>query len=70
MRMLEVLIFPIIILANSKDIGSRLSYIKYYNKYHDNNVLLVAYRGYSYSEGIPSEQGLCYDGTVKFLSKK
>jgi len=47
---------------NAGNIGTRLSYIKYYTKIFDTNVLLVAYRGYSYSEGSPTEEGLKLDG--------
>jgi len=47
---------------NAGNIGTRLPFIKYYIRLHECNVLIVAYRGYSYSEGIPTELGLKLDG--------
>jgi fermentation-respiration switch protein FrsA (DUF1100 family) len=46
---------------NAGNIGTRLQYIKYYTQLHPTNVILVAYRGYSYSTGIPTEAGLKID---------
>lgn len=39
--------------------------MRFLQAYCNVNVLLVAYRGYSYSEGIPTEQGLQIDALVK-----
>lgn len=49
---------------NAGNIGTRLSYIKYYTNLHPTNVLLIAYRGYSYSTGIPTEEGLKNDSVA------
>ena len=47
---------------NAGNIGTRLSYLKYYISQSNVNVLLVAYRGYSDSEGSPNEAGIMLDG--------
>ena len=46
------------------DIGTRIPFMKYFQKYSNVNILLVAYRGFSYSEGTPTEQGLQQDAIV------
>jgi len=46
---------------NAGNIGTRLPFIKMYQKFIRCNVLLVAYRGYSYSTGVPTEEGLQRD---------
>mmetsp|Transcript_22926 Transcript_22926/g.26609 ORF Transcript_22926/g.26609 Transcript_22926/m.26609 type:complete len:299 (-) Transcript_22926:53-949(-) len=46
---------------NAGNIGTRLPFVKMYQRYVKCNVALVAYRGYSYSTGSPSEQGLQLD---------
>ena len=68
MKMLEVTQIRIEHFTNQYllDIGTRLPYIKYYQQYIDCNFLLVAYRGYSYSTGSPSERGLQLDSQVRF----
>jgi len=38
--------------------------MKYFQKYCHVNILLVAYRGFSYSEGVPTEPGLQRDAQV------
>lgn len=43
------------------DIGTRMQYLEDLYKQAAVNVLVVAYRGYSYSEGVPSEKGLKSD---------
>jgi len=49
---------------NAGNIGMRIPFIKkLYNKLRV-NILIVGYRGYGYSEGIPSEEGLMLDGEV------
>jgi alpha-beta hydrolase superfamily lysophospholipase len=55
MKMLGVIIYNI-------DLGYRLPFIEMlYNKMKV-NVLAIGYRGYGYSEGIPTEEGLMLDG--------
>ena len=51
---------------NFKDIGTRIPFLKYMQKYCNVNILLVAYRGYSYSEGVPTESGIQRDAHVLF----
>lgn len=46
---------------NAGNIGTRLEYIKTYYTKIKANIVLVAYRGYSNSEGTPSEKGLLLD---------
>ncbi|EAR95417.2 alpha/beta hydrolase family protein (macronuclear) [Tetrahymena thermophila SB210] len=46
---------------NAGNIGTRIFYMKEYNNQANVNVVLVAYRGYSNSEGEPSEDGLMID---------
>lgn len=46
------------------DIGTRIPFLEAYQKYARVNILLVAYRGYSESEGEPSEEGLQKDGVA------
>jgi pimeloyl-ACP methyl ester carboxylesterase len=55
MKMQEVIIFYI-------DLGYRLPFIDMLYSKLKVNVLAVGYRGYGYSEGIPSEEGLMLDG--------
>jgi len=47
--------------GNAGNIGSRIPYVERLYKWCDTNVLIVGYRGYSYSEGSPSEKGLQKD---------
>lgn len=47
---------------NAGNLGVRLPYIEELYKKVGCNILMVAYRGYSYSEGSPSESGLKQDG--------
>lgn len=47
---------------NAGNLGMRLGYMEELYKSCNCNVLAVAYRGYSYSEGVPSEAGLKKDG--------
>lgn len=56
MKMLEVKLHLILL-----DIGSRLYFIKKLIYSLSANVLIVGYRGYGKSEGIPTEQGLMLD---------
>ncbi len=44
------------------DLGYRLPFIDMLYSKLKVNVLAVGYRGYGYSEGIPSEEGLMIDG--------
>jgi len=44
------------------DIGLRLEYFMKYIKNVNTNILVIAYRGYSDSEGTPTEEGLKSDG--------
>jgi pimeloyl-ACP methyl ester carboxylesterase len=46
---------------NAGNIGTRMPNIDILVKRLYTNVLIVAYRGYSYSEGTPSEEGLRLD---------
>lgn len=46
---------------NAGNIGTRIPNIELFVKRMNTNVLIVAYRGYSYSEGTPSEEGLKLD---------
>jgi len=46
---------------NAGNIGMRLPYCEYLNKSLNVNILLVGYRGYGYSEGTPSEEGIMLD---------
>lgn len=46
---------------NAGNIGTRIPFMRYFQKYCNVNILLVAYRGFSYSEGTPTEQGLQQD---------
>ena len=48
--------------GNSGNIGNRLEFIRNYVIHANVNVLIVGYRGYSLSTGIPSCQGLKIDG--------
>lgn len=48
--------------AITEDIGQRLDYIRGIMSKLSVNFLLVSYRGYSYSEGKPTEAGLKRDG--------
>lgn len=49
---------------NAGNIGMRIPFLK--KLYHklQVNILIVGYRGYGYSEGEPTEQGLMLDGEV------
>lgn len=55
MKMLEVSLLTMI------DIGLRLPYIKNIINRTQSDVMIIAYRGYSDSEGSPSERGLKFD---------
>jgi fermentation-respiration switch protein FrsA (DUF1100 family) len=44
------------------DLGTRIPYLEAYYRRTKANILLMAYRGYSESDGEPSEQGLQKDG--------
>jgi len=46
---------------NAGNIGTRLTHISYYTQLKSTNVLIVAYRGYSESEGVPTEEGIKLD---------
>eukprot|EP01017_Pseudomicrothorax_dubius_P031542 TRINITY_DN4041_c0_g1_i1.p1 TRINITY_DN4041_c0_g1~~TRINITY_DN4041_c0_g1_i1.p1 ORF type:complete len:256 (+),score=53.30 TRINITY_DN4041_c0_g1_i1:351-1118(+) len=46
---------------NAGNLGTRLPYLKHYYNQVGANILVVAYRGYSKSEGSPSELGLQED---------
>ena len=46
---------------NAGNIGMRLPYCEYLYKSLNVNILLVGYRGYGYSEGTPSEEGIMID---------
>jgi hypothetical protein len=46
------------------DIGTRIPFIKTIHERANANVLLLAYRGYSDSQGTPSEAGLQHDAIV------
>lgn len=48
--------------ANKSDIGARLDFAQLMIQQVKCNFLMVAYRGYSDSEGTPSEEGLKHDG--------
>jgi hypothetical protein len=43
------------------DIGQRINFIKFLTRRLPINVLIVAYRGYSRSDSVPSEEGLKLD---------
>ena len=43
------------------DIGGRLSYLRSISQQTHSDVILVAYRGYSDSQGVPTEAGLQSD---------
>jgi hypothetical protein len=47
-----------------QDIGTRIHFIQHIQERCDANVLLVAYRGYSDSDGTPTEGGLQQDAIV------
>jgi len=47
--------------GNAGNIGDRLPFLKELNNVVGANTLIVGYRGYSYSEGTPSEKGLQTD---------
>lgn len=57
--------------VSNADIGFRIPYLKIYSRSTDSNILLVAYRGYSNSGGIPTENGIKLDGEAifKFISQ-
>lgn len=40
------------------DLGYRVPFFKEYINFTQSNIVIVAYRGYSYSKGKPSESGL------------
>ena len=42
--------------------GLILPFLEYYMKLVETNIIIVGYRGYSNSEGSPSEKGLIQDG--------
>jgi pimeloyl-ACP methyl ester carboxylesterase len=46
---------------NILDIGFRLPYADVLYRYLNANIVLVGYRGYGYSEGFPTEEGLMND---------
>jgi len=46
---------------NAGNIGYRIPFMNYLHKFCQVNVMLFAYRGYSFSEGIPTEEGLQHD---------
>ncbi|EGR34719.1 phospholipase carboxylesterase domain protein [Ichthyophthirius multifiliis] len=46
---------------NAGNIGTRIHYLKKYQQLANVNIVLIAYRGYSNSDGSPSEQGLQND---------
>jgi hypothetical protein len=45
----------------NEDIGFRIPLIRELTKKTNSDVILVAYRGYSDSDGLPSEEGLQKD---------
>ena len=47
---------------NFIDIGTQIYYLREYMHRLKINIVLVAYRGYSDSEGVPTEKGLMLDG--------
>lgn len=47
---------------NAGNTGTRLPFIREVVKRLKANFVIVAYRGYTNSDGVPSEQGLMYDG--------
>ena len=58
--------------AGDTDIGTRLDFVdKLYHKVNA-NVLIIAYRGYSSSDGVPSEAGIKLDGhaTMEFIRSR
>ena len=46
---------------NHTDLGIRIRYLKNLHEYTNSDLLIVAYRGFSDSEGIPTERGLQSD---------
>jgi hypothetical protein len=46
------------------DIGTRLEYLEIYYRIVKVNILIIAYRGFSESTGVPSEKGLQTDSLV------
>lgn len=52
---------PEVIYLTNEDIGFRIPLIKQLSKRTNSEVILVAYRGYSDSEGFPTEEGLQKD---------
>ena len=46
---------------NAGNLGYRLPFFKIITKELGVNILAIAYRGYSYSDGTPSEKGLQLD---------
>lgn len=72
MKMLEVKnkIYFNIYFKNLLDIGSRLGLIKNLVTYLNANVLIMGYRGYGKSTGIPSETGIMHDADVPFIFVK
>lgn len=57
---------------NAGNIGTRLEYIERAYKQLHANFIIVAYRGYSNSDGFPSEKGLMDDGhaTMEYVFKQ
>ena len=64
MKMLEVNKKNKLFIFIFLDIGNRLEYLNYYYEIAAVNILIVSYRGYSDSEGGPSEEGLQKDSIV------
>ena len=52
---------------NAGNIGMRLDYFKFLIKKFNVNVLAMAYRGFSESEGKPTEEGLKLDAAAILL---
>jgi alpha/beta superfamily hydrolase len=54
------------------DIGTRVYFLEYYFRKLQVNIMLIAYRGYSDSTGIPTERGLMNDGEaiVKYVLER
>lgn len=50
---------------NAGNIGMRIPFMKRLYQNVKVNILIVGYRGYGYSEGYPTEEGLMLDGEVK-----
>jgi fermentation-respiration switch protein FrsA (DUF1100 family) len=59
----------VILLEIHLDLGMRLDYFAYYFDSVGCNILVIAYRGYSDSEGTPSEAGIRTDAReiVKYV---